>query len=406
MDGQPADRGTIHQQSDSRVDPKLILFEASTGLKTSADPNIHCSRALLLRCALAYPYAKIIIRAPGDDGGSLKCIQKFCFKDVDADGLQPFALAGIIDVIVEAARDDTEHHIHVPKKSPSGHHQDSAVTPCDAFSERLVYCKEPHADCLLGSVRLKRERAGREAHSRAQRLFQLIAEMIRSGSDCESVPKACMDQLRRTQADEPDPECLAATVMQAYLAWVKEPTDVHCGVFQAALNKARRLLFAGWSQGDVDTSGRVFLDAMSKIPQDRLPHSNHGPGRDLRVLIEEAIVIHAALQGAVLPGNVPATDCAEESPSGTAASLPQAEARVMTAANSEPQQQRRQYLLQHSANLLLSGPAHSYLEGLADVEVSSSPFSGAACLLLHIYAAWDFYSHCASLLCSCDFALC
>ena len=381
LDGQPGHRSSC-QHGDTQ--PELILYDSSTDLSTFADPKFHFSRPLLLQCALVYPDAEIAI---GTRDGTLERIQSFCLKDMEADSLQPFARAGIIDVIVEAVRSDSEAPTRTSEVSPSGHHQDTSVTPADICSERLIYEQQPHADCLLGCIRFKRRRAGREASFKAQSLFLHIADLMKSGSGCGCAHSAHKHfQQHATQADLPDPDILAIILIQDYRAWLTEQTALHCDMFQRALNDVRKALFMAYVQRQMEAPGWSVLLAASKIPEDFLFHPGHAPRQIVTAPMEDAIAVRAALRDPASSRNDSAAGCPAGSQSRPAAALPQAEAKVLQVAASEP---KPDIYLEYAANAMLQrGPAQDQLAGLEDAQLSSSPFSGAACLLLHTHAAW------------------
>ena len=93
-----------------------------------------------------------------------------------------------------------------------------------------------------------------------------------------------------------------------------------------------------------------------------------------------AMDTHAALQRPAPSSHGSAADHAAESKPCSAAALPQAAATDSQAAASEPQGHGTS---QVAAPCTLDGPACGPLEGLGHAQLTSSPFSGAGCLLLH-----------------------
>ena len=372
----------IYEIGEDPMDQKFILYDSSSGSAHDIKTAIHLSRTLLSQCSLTYPSAKFFIAAAGKEGSSfaVDSSELFSLESFDAKSLRLFALAGANDIMLQAVHSDAEHHIRMSQEPFSGAHQDEAVEPPEMYSERLIFQGQLHADCLVGFVWSRRQRAEKDAAFSVYVLHQIIAEQLNPPSDDGSTPNIHKDQLDRNQTDPLHPDILANSVIQNYQAWLKVPTALNSRMYNASLQWGREAASTRPRQ-KATAPGWAVLDAMSRIPAHSLPRwesQPSAPSQDLKALMKGAIDIHAALQEPAPSSQRSAADCAAGSQPCSSAELPQAAATDSQAA-SEPQGQGAS---QAAAPCILDGPARGCLERLVDAQMSHSPFSGASCLLL------------------------
>ena len=134
-------------------DPNLIVWDPDGHTAVWIDPHLHLDPACLRNMAGPYAAAQVLIEGDSEwDGEPADPIwEHSLLGSVDADRLPAFVQAGIIDILSQAVSQDLCWQIpdaqgDVPPMRPEA--------ASGFWSRRLVYCRRPDQDCLMGCVQI------------------------------------------------------------------------------------------------------------------------------------------------------------------------------------------------------------------------------------------------------------
>ena len=144
---------------DVRVNPygeedaNLIVWDPDGDTAAWIDPHLHLDTACLHSMAGPYAAAQVLIESDSNWNGEPAdpIWEQFLLASVDPDRLPAFVQAGIIDIMSQAVLQDLRWQI---PDAPGGVSPMRAEAASGVWSRRLVYCRRPDQDCLMGCVQI------------------------------------------------------------------------------------------------------------------------------------------------------------------------------------------------------------------------------------------------------------
>ncbi len=166
-------------------DPNLILWDPDENVAVWMDPVLYFRRSLLLDMAAVYPTAGLPFETDCDEQGvtldhtGRAAASQHILADLGDNSLPPFAVAGVLGILVQAVLHDLAWKEHQKSGSQSGSQPGASPT---IWGRRLVFHRHLATDCLLGCVQICRHRADQIPGPLAKLLRKLPRNTLRVGT--------------------------------------------------------------------------------------------------------------------------------------------------------------------------------------------------------------------------------
>ncbi len=172
----------------ANADPNLIVWDPDENAANWIHPELHLSPSVLVEFAAIYSSTDVLFETDCDEHGVLLDhrhkvpTEQHALTKLKEDSLPPFAVAGAIDIMVQALLRDLAWEEH---RKAGTEDKTQPGANCLIWSRRLVYRRQISQDSLVGCVQVCRQRALQNWDRITSLLRTLNPKMIGSSTACE-----------------------------------------------------------------------------------------------------------------------------------------------------------------------------------------------------------------------------